>query len=169
MPMRRWLRKPGTANAPAAPKPSSIQRAKQGAAEVIGAAIEGLAGLGAMVGAPVAALLGKLFLAAILGAVALGVFLRFAGRQRKGEPAPVKIPTPAWVRALAGLASAIEVALLVEATKLPVRHDQPGFTQANWLLVLLAWGVACALQTSWLGAAVARRRRGKPATPTRLP
>lgn len=164
--MRRFLRKQG---ASAAPKPSSVKRFKHGVAEVIGATVEGLAGLGALIGAPVAMVLGKLFLAVILGAVALGVFLRFAGRQRRGAPTPVKIATPAWVHAVATLASAVEVAVLVEATKLPVRHDQPDFTQANWLLVLLAWGVAYALQTRWLGAAVARHRRGKPTTPARLP
>ena len=164
--MRRFLRKQG---ASAAPKPSSVKRFKLGVAEVIGATVEGLAGLGALIGAPVAMVLGKLFLAVILGAVALGVFLRFANRQRRGAPTPVKIATPAWVHAVAALASAVEVAVLVEATKLPVRHDQPDFTQANWLLVLLAWGVAHTLQTRWLGAAVARHRRGKPTTPARLP
>jgi len=73
------------------------------------------------------------------------------------------------VQAVAALVSAVEVAVLVEATKLPVRHDQPDFTQANWLLVLLAWGVAYTLQARWLGAAVAHHRRGKPTTPARLP
>lgn len=164
--MRRFLRKQG---ASAAPKPSSVKRFKLGVAEVIGATVEGLAGLGALIGAPVAMVLGKLFLAVILGAVALGVFLRFANRQRRGAPTPVKIATPAWVHAVAALASAVEVAVLVEATKLPVRHDQPDFTQANWLLVLLAWGVAYTLQTRWLGAAVAHHRRDKPTTPARLP
>ena len=71
----------------------------------------------------VAMVLGKLFLAVILGAVALGVFLRFADRQRRGAQTPVKIATPAWVQAVAALVSAVEVAVLVEATKLPVRHD----------------------------------------------
>ncbi|HPU09271.1 MAG TPA: hypothetical protein PLS11_14645 [Ottowia sp.] len=164
--MRRLLRKQG---ASAAPKPSSVKRFKHGVAEVIGATVEGLAGLGALIGAPVAMVLGKLFLAVILGAVALGVFLRFADRQRRGAQTPVKIATPAWVQAVAALVSAVEVAVLVEATKLPVRHDQPDFTQANWLLVLLAWGVAYTLQARWLGAAVAHHRRGKPTTPARLP
>ena len=79
--MGRLLRKQG---ASAAPKPSSVKRFKHGVAEVIGATVEGLAGLGALIGAPVAMVLGKLFLAVILGAVALGVFLRFADRQRRG-------------------------------------------------------------------------------------
>ena len=64
--MRRFLRKQG---APAGPKPSSVQRFKHGVAEIIGATVEGLAGLGALIGAPVAMVLGKLFLAVILGAV----------------------------------------------------------------------------------------------------
>ncbi|MDO5624387.1 MAG: hypothetical protein Q4G71_06835 [Pseudomonadota bacterium] len=154
---------------PAAPKPSLIQRFTQNAAEAIGAVIEGLAGLGALIAVPVAVVLGKLFLAVILGVVALGVFWRLAGRKRRGGAAPVRIATPAWAHAVAGLASAIEVAVLVEATQLPVRHDQPGFTQTNWLLVLLAWSVAYVLQTKGLAALLARSQRGKPGAPARLP
>ena len=170
-PLKRFWTKRDTAVAAVAPSPpklSMLGRLKQNAGEAAGAFLEGLAGLGALIGAPVAAVFGKLFLAVILGAVALGVFLRFAGRRRGGAPMPAVV-TPAWVHVLAGLASAIEVAVLVEATKLPVRHDQPDFTQANWLLVLLAWGIAYALQKKWLGAALARSRRAKAGPPARLP
>ena len=107
-------------------------------------ALEGAVALSSAVGAPIAIVFGKLFLAAILGALALGIFLRFAGR--KVQPVSVPMPTPWWAFPCSALLSLIETAALVEATNLPVRFDQPGFDKSNWLLVLLALAVAFAFQ-----------------------
>ena len=107
-------------------------------------ALEGAVALSSAVGAPIAIAFGKLFLAAILGALALGISLRFAGR--KVQSVSVPMPTPWWVFSCSALLSLIETAALVEATNLPVRFDQPGFDKSNWLLVLLALAVAFAFQ-----------------------
>jgi hypothetical protein len=106
--------------------------------------LEGAGALASVIGAPIALFLGKLFLAAILAAVALGIFLRFAGR--RAVPAPAPLPAPWWAVSGSAAASLVEVAALVEATQLPVRFDQPGFSQWNWVLVLAALGIAYALQ-----------------------
>jgi hypothetical protein len=133
---------------------ATVKRSVQSALVVT---LEGLGGLASVVGAPIALALGKLFLAAILAALALGIFLRFAGR--RATPAPVASPTPGWVIAGSAAASLVEVAALVEAAKLPVRFDQPGFSQWNWLLVLVALWVAYALQVRLLKRLVRRSPR----------
>lgn len=91
-------------------------------------------------GATMVAFLGKLMLAIVLGVVALGFFLRLSGR-RKGERA-TSARIPSWCYVAAGVLASVEVALLVEATDLPVRYSQPGFELHHWLLVLFALGVA---------------------------
>jgi hypothetical protein len=119
--------------------------------------LEGAGALASVIGAPIALALGKLFLAAILAAIALGIFLRFAGR--RAAPAPMPSPTPWWLVSCNALASLVEVAALVEATKLPVRFDQPGFSPWNWALVLVALWVAYALQARLLKRLVRRPSR----------
>jgi hypothetical protein len=132
---------------------ATVKRSVQSAMIVT---LEGLGGLASVIGAPIALALGKLFLAAILAAIALGIFLRFAGRRATAAPAP---PVPWWLTAASAAASLVEVAALVEATKLPVRFDQPGFSQWNWLLVLVALWVAYALQVRLLKRLVRRSSR----------
>ena len=119
--------------------------------------LEGAGALACVIGAPIALAVGKLFLAAILAAIALGIFLRFAGR--RAVPVPAPLPTPWWVVAFSAAASLVEVAALVEATKLPVRFDQAGFSQWNWALVLVALWIAYALQVRLLKGLVRRSSR----------
>ncbi len=75
-------------------------------------------------------------LAVVLGAVALGFFLRLAGRRKPKTIAPIRPPT--WVVGVSILAALIEVALLVEATNLPIRFNQPSFEPWHWALVVVA-------------------------------
>lgn len=91
-------------------------------------------------GASIVAILGKLMLAVVLGAIALGFFLRLSGR-RRGVPASA-VRVPAWCYLVAGVLASVEVAMLAKATNLPVRYSQPGFELHHWLLVLLALVVA---------------------------
>ena len=91
-------------------------------------------------GAAVVAFLGKFMLAVVLGAIALGFFLRLVGRRRVQAVAPP--PVPMWSRAVSAVLAAVQVALLVEATNFPVRFDQAGFEPWHWALVLVAFAVA---------------------------
>lgn len=91
-------------------------------------------------GASVVAVLGKLMLAVVLGAIALGFFLRLAGRRRQNSRVPVR--TPIWCYFVSVLLAAIEVGLLVESTNLPIRFYQPGFAPWHWALVVVALVVA---------------------------
>lgn len=109
-------------------------------------------------GAAVVAFFGKVFLAVVLGAMALGFFLRLAGRQRPPPPAPVL--TPLLCRAASAILAAVEVAVLVEATDLPVRFHQSGFQLYHWLLVLAVLVMAYRVQLFGLRVAVAGRRAG---------
>lgn len=87
-------------------------------------------------GAAVTVFFGKLFAAAVLGALALGFFLRLAGR--RGLPPAEPLPTPPWIQFMCAFLAIVEVAVLTEATNLPVRLSQPDFEKTNWLLVLVA-------------------------------
>jgi len=95
-------------------------------------------------GATAALVFGKVLLAVVLAAIAVGFFLRLTSRRANAVLPPA--PTPMWVFAASGLLAAIEVAVLVEATNLPVRFDQPMFEKHNWLLVVLALLVAFVVQ-----------------------
>ncbi|OGB19339.1 MAG: hypothetical protein A2W72_20830 [Burkholderiales bacterium RIFCSPLOWO2_12_67_14] len=117
---------------------------------------DAFAGMLSLAGIPVALFFGKLFLAAILAGVVCGVVLRLR-RRRPATQADTTRRLPLWSSpGLLGL-SVVEVAFLVEATKLPVRTDQPDFSQTNWLLVLLAVGVAYFLQRAWFRRWFARQ------------
>ncbi len=91
-------------------------------------------------GASVVAVLGKLMLAVVLGAIALGFFLRLAGRRRQNSLVPARTPT--WCYFASGFLAAVEVALLAESTNLPIRFYQPGFEPWHWALVVVALVVA---------------------------
>jgi hypothetical protein len=95
-------------------------------------------------GASVVVVLGKLMLAAVLGAVALGFFLRLSGRRTPARS--VAPPTPRRYYFVAGFLSVMEIATLTEATDLPVRFYQPGFELQHWLLVAAALVVAFIVQ-----------------------
>ena len=91
-------------------------------------------------GASLVAITGKLMLAVVLGAVALGFFLRLASRRKAKVIAPMR---PAnWVYGVSVALALVEVAVLVEATKLPIRFDQPSFEPWHWALVVFALFVA---------------------------
>ena len=91
-------------------------------------------------GASVVAVLGKLMLAVVLGAIALGFFLRLAGRRRQNSLVPARTPT--WCYFAAVFLAFIEVTLLVESTNLPIRFYQAGFAPWHWALVVVALVVA---------------------------
>jgi hypothetical protein len=104
-------------------------------------------------GATLAAVVGKLLVAAVLGALSLGFFLRLVGRRGVRAASP---PPPGWLRPTAAALSVVEAAVLVEATNLPVRFDQPGFATYHWLLVLLVLVAAYMLQSQVLRSLVVR-------------
>ncbi|MFC3682348.1 hypothetical protein [Hydrogenophaga luteola] len=125
--------------------------------------VEAAGALASVVGVPLAALTGKLYLAALVALFGLGCCLRFVRlrqrlRQTRQEAVVVPPPAPVWLTPLVGLLSAVEVAVLVEATRLPVRADQPGFDTANWWWVLAGFVVLFWLQRGWLG----ERLTGRP-------
>lgn len=103
-------------------------------------ALESIVLLSSGISAPAALVFGKPFLAIILTAIALGVFLRFANRRNESTPTPTEAPL--WVAVCSSLASVISIAALVEATNLPVRFDHSGFSYLNWLLVIAALSIA---------------------------
>lgn len=72
---------------PAAPRQSWAQRLGY----ELGGMLELLAGVASLAGVPLAVMLGKLFLAAVLAALVLGIGLRFARRRRL----PGRMRTPA--------------------------------------------------------------------------
>ncbi len=117
------------------------------AAEATGAGLS-------VIAAPLAAFTGRLYIAVLIVAFGLGCGLRFVRlRQKRGQggaPAPSPAPTPVWLTPLVLLVSALEMALLVEATRWPVRADQPGFEPTNWLWVIVGFAVLVGLQRGWL-------------------
>lgn len=119
--------------------------------------------LASAVGVPLTALTGKLYLAVLVALFGLGCCLRFVRlrqrlRQTRQEAVAVSSSAPLWLTPVVGLLSAVEVAVLVEATRLPVRADQAGFDTAHWWWVLAGFVVLFWLQRGWLG----ERLTGKP-------
>ncbi len=125
-------------------------------------ALAEIAGLAlSLSGAAIASLLGKLLLALILGAIALGIFFRLAGRQRRAQAAGAP-RQPAWPGVVASLLALVEAGVVVEAVDLPVRFHQPGFAFHHWLIVAVAVLAATWLQRRLLRSArdaVSSRRR----------
>ena len=117
-----------------------LTKIKQSIKSKLQIAVESIVLLSSGISAPAALVFGKPFLAIILTAIALGVFLRFANRKKESTPIPTT--TPLWVAVSSSLASVISVAALVEATNLPVRFDHLGFSYLNWLLVIAALSIA---------------------------
>jgi hypothetical protein len=116
--------------------------------------IELLAEVGGLVvlisGATIAVIIGKAMLAVVLGAVTFGFVMRLA--RRRANRSPVLEVTPTWVRLVSGGSALVEVAVIVEATNLPVRFDQPGFQLIHWLLVAVLIVVAYLLQVGLFNA-----------------
>ncbi len=112
-------------------------------------------------GATLAAVLGKLVVAVVLGAITLGFFLRLSNR-RAGQVA-LPAPMPLWVRPLAAALSVVEVAALVEAINLPIRFHDPGFAYVHWVLTLIAVVVAYTLQVRLFR--MLRGKTGEPESP----
>jgi hypothetical protein len=137
-------------------------------------------------GATVAAVFGRLIPAVVLGAIALGFVLRVSARRAQPRAAEMTTPRPMdtsvdpprgcgpawerpgarpakprWVSPVSALLSLVEAAVLVEATHLPVRFDQPGFEPSHWVLVLVCVCAAYFVQERLL-CALARRRHAQP-------
>ena len=119
--------------------------------------IEGAGFFVSISGAVFAIVLGKLFAAAVLAAITLGIFLRLVGRRK---PIPVEtnsFQTPPWVKFSCAFLSVIEVAVLTEATNLPVSLYQQGFEKLNWLLVILALLVMYVIQVNFFSSVLEKR------------
>ena len=99
---------------------------------------------------------GKVLAAVVLGAVALGIFLRLSSRRARRVEAPV--PMPKWVRPVAAALAVVEVAALVEAVNLPVRFHDAGFEYMHWALATIALVAAYALQVRLLRSVGSKSR-----------
>jgi hypothetical protein len=97
-------------------------------------------------GATLSMVFGRVVLAIVLAALAMGLFLRFSSRA-KSRAAPMPA-LQGWVRPVSVLLSLVETAVMVEATQLPVRFGQPGFELYHWPLVMVVFAVAYTLQVS---------------------
>jgi hypothetical protein len=164
---KRLRKTPDTATVSAgAPRVGWLVRAK---ATVHGGALlvaEGAGTLASAVGVPIAAVTGKVYLAVLIALFGLGCCLRFVRLRRtlrlpQGRASPVSLAAPLWLSPAVGLLSVIEVALLVEATSLPVRSDQPGFDTANWWWVLAGFLVLFWVQRGWLGERLADKQTAR--------
>lgn len=107
-------------------------------------------------GAAAAVVFGKALAAIALGSIALGLFLRLTGRRTAGE-AGVAPSVPWWTSGVAVVLSALEGAVLVEATNLPVRFSQPGFAPYHWALVIAFLVVAYWVQRRLLGSVLKKQ------------
>ena len=87
-------------------------------------------------GSGIAIVFGRGLLAVLLGAVTIGIFLRFSARRK--SRVSNEVPLPLWVKPLSMVLTVVEIGLLVEAVDLPVRYSQPGFEIYHWILVILA-------------------------------
>lgn len=85
--MMSWL-----SNASAAPRQSWTQRLGTRVRTELGEMLELLAGVASLAGVPLAVMLGKPFLAAVLAVLVLGIGLRFARRRRL--PGRMRAPAP---------------------------------------------------------------------------
>lgn len=145
-----------SAAAVTAKKIGAVARVKLRTAEAFGLAVESVGIAGAAVGAPLAAFTGKLILALIIGAFGLGCLLRFVRLRRRNRVTAHQAPelkrwkAPAWLTPSVMAASVFEMAVLVEATRLPVRADQPGFTTDHWWWVIAGFGALVWMQRAWL-------------------
>jgi len=126
------------------------------AVAVLAEGLQALAAGGALFSVPIALAVGKAALAGVLALIGLGIWIRLARRRRAARmPGPAIPLGPGMVLSgLAALGAAVETAVLVEATGLPVRQLQPGFAPSNWAwvpgtLAVLFWGQRALLRRLW--------------------
>jgi hypothetical protein len=121
-----------------------LQKLRQGMRGAVLTAIDAAGMIGSGSAGAVALVFGKLFAAAVLFALTLGLFLRIAGRRKPARPAPPA--TPLRARLACAVLAIAEVTLLVESTNLPVRAWEAGFEKHNWALVAAALVVLYVVQ-----------------------
>ena len=63
-----------------------------------------------------------------------------------------------WLKLICVFLSLIEVAILTEATNLPVRLNQAGFEKQNWVLIVLALLIMYFLQMRFFSTVLIRQR-----------
>ncbi len=144
------------ASAPAALQSPQPGGRRERAGAVLAEGLQAVAAGGALFSVPVALAVGKVALAVVLALVGLGIWIRLARRHRAVRMSVPAIPLGLGM-ALSGFAAllaAVETAVLVEATGLPVRQLQPGFAPSNWAWVLgtlavLFWGQRALLRKLW--------------------
>ena len=114
------------------------------------------AGLVASVtGASLSLIVGRAAFAVVLGAVALGLFLRISSRAKNATTTDA--PLPYWMRLGIALLAVLETGVLVESVNLPVRFDQLGFQWFHWVWVAFACLALYVLQLQILKKVVATR------------
>lgn len=144
------------ASAPAALQSPQPGGRRERTVAVLAEGLQALAAGGALFSVPVALAVGKAALAVVLALAGLGIWIRLARRRRAVRMSVPAIPLGLGM-ALSGFAAllaAVETAVLVEATGLPVRQLQPGFAPSNWAWVLgtltvLFWGQRALLRKLW--------------------
>jgi hypothetical protein len=106
------------------------------------AVLEGLASAMQVIvpggGAVICFAVGKFVVGLALALITVAVVMRLLWRRRHAERVLVTQKLPMWANALSFLGALVGSAVLVEAVKLPVRFDQPGFSMAYWLVVIMA-------------------------------
>ena len=111
---------------------------------------------GSLAGASLSFIFGRVAVAVLLAAVAVGIFFRFNSRA-KGA-ATTEAALPLWVKTTSTILAALETGALVEAVNLPVRYDQPGFEMYHWALVGITFLALYFLQFQVLKRLVKRRQ-----------
>jgi hypothetical protein len=89
-------------------------------------------------GAAICFVVGKFVAGVVLVLITLAVIMRLVWRRKHAERVIAAKKLPLWAKALSFGSALAGSAALVEAVKLPVRFDQPGFSMANWLIVIVA-------------------------------
>jgi hypothetical protein len=135
--------------------PQFIQSIRSFTINGLSAVVEGIGFFASFAGSALALFFGKLMLAVVLGAFAVGVFFRLSGRLRGQERRPAP-RAPSWAWLAAGFLALVFTALLVEVTALPVRFNQAGFSYLHWVLVC----AALALTFHWMVRLLAWMTRG---------
>ena len=113
-----------------------LKKLRSGIRDAVLTGIDAAAMIGSGSAGALALVFGKVFAAAVLFALTLGLFLRIAGRRKPPRPAPPA--TPLRARLACAVLTIAEVTLLVESTNLPVRTWEAGFEKHNWALVAAA-------------------------------
>jgi hypothetical protein len=89
-------------------------------------------------GAAICFAVGKFVAGLVLALITAAVIMRLLWRRKHAARVLATQKLPVWATALSFLGALVGSAILVEAVKLPVRFDQPGFSMAYWLVVIVA-------------------------------